>query len=96
MLPGDTKWKSFTETVLSTKVGYWLSVIVNAITLPFFATDFASGDPDRIFRASLIVGLIFTAVSLARQFAFRRMFNKLGHDENFYTLALRLYKRMRN
>lgn len=94
MTKRDTKWKSFTESAISTKVGYWLSVTVNAVTLPFFAADFASGDPDRIFHASLIVGMIFTAVSLVRQFAFRRMFAKLGYNENFYTLSVRLYKRI--
>jgi hypothetical protein len=42
-----------------------------------------------------MIGVWYTIFSVVRQYLFRRLFNKFGERENFYTLSVRLYKKIR-
>jgi hypothetical protein len=66
---------SFVEAWSNIFVGYVINLIANALILPHFVEGFTLQD-------NLIVGLIYTSISLVRQYIIRRWFNnqlyKLG------------------
>lgn len=88
----DSKWKSITETALSTKVGFWINYASNFVILPFFAIGIANRD----WLTFLEIGVIYTFISIVRQYAFRRMFNRLGANTNFLTLLQIAHQRIKN
>lgn len=55
---------SFTESVVNVFVGYWLAVLVQLVVLP-----------DLNAAEHLGIAAIFTAVSIVRSYAMRRIFN---------------------
>lgn len=61
---------SLVEVGLSTFAGFWLAVGANMIFLPLFPEPGA-------FSSAFSLGLIFTLISLARGYLFRRAFNLL-------------------
>ena len=62
---------SAVEAIASTAIGYIVAVATNALVLPAFGFPVSIGE-------SLAIGAIFTAVSLARGYAVRRLFVALG------------------
>ena len=66
----QTRGQSAVETVVGTAVGLLVSVAANMLVLPIF------GFHPRLDEAGLI-GLVFTAVSVARSYLMRRLFNWL-------------------
>ena len=63
----QSRLMSLVEAIANVVVGYGIAVLTQLIVFPWF------GLPARISDA-LALGLIFTAVSLARSFALRRLF----------------------
>ncbi len=66
----QTRGQSAVETAVSTTVGLLVSIAANMLVLPIF------GFHPRLDEAGLI-GLVFTAVSIARSYLMRRLFNWL-------------------
>ena len=64
----QTKKQSFIETLTSVFVGWLIGVILNMLVLPLFDYNITVVD-------SLLVSLIFTAVSVARGYVVRRIFD---------------------
>jgi hypothetical protein len=64
----QTRWMSFVEAVTNIVVGYGLAVLTQIIVFPFFGLHASLSD-------NLLLGFVFTIVSLARGFALRRIFN---------------------
>lgn len=64
----QTRWMSFVEAVTNIVVGYGLAVLTQIIVFPFFGLHVSLSD-------NLLLGSVFTIVSLARGFALRRIFN---------------------
>ena len=64
----QSKKDSLIESLTSTTIGWLIGVILNLTVLPLFDYDITVVD-------SLLVSLIFTAVSVARSYAVRRIFN---------------------
>lgn len=62
---------SAVEAIASTAIGYIVAVATNALVLPAVGFPVSIGE-------SLAIGAIFTAVSLARGYAVRRLFAALG------------------
>lgn len=60
---------SLVEAITSTCVGYALAVIVQVVAFPIFGFDIRLVD-------NLLLGAIFTAVSLTRSYALRRLFER--------------------
>ena len=58
------------EAVTNVAIGYLVSVLANVLILPLFGYNVTIGD-------SFAIGLAFTAVSLARSYVLRRVFNRL-------------------
>ena len=61
---------SATEAVANTALGYLISLAATAIILPLFGCAVTGADAAGISAA-------FTAISLARSFALRRLFNRI-------------------
>jgi hypothetical protein len=58
---------SFLEVVLSTAIGFFISMATTAIVFPAFGLPITVGD-------NFIITVIYTAVSIARGYVIRRMF----------------------
>ena len=67
----QSKKESLIETLTSVFVGWLIGVILNLTVLPLFDYNITVTD-------SLLVSLIFTAVSVARGYVVRRIFNSRG------------------
>lgn len=61
---------SATEAGTNVAIGYLVSVAANIIVLPAFGYDVTIAD-------SFAIGLAFTAISLARSYILRRVFNRI-------------------
>ena len=64
----QTRMMSLVESVANIIVGFAVAVITQLLVFPLFG--FAASLSD-----NLIIGLIFTVVSLCRSYALRRLFN---------------------
>ena len=66
----QSRTMSLVEAVTNVAVGYGLAVITQIIVFPLFGLHASLGE-------NLLIGCLFTAVSLVRSYAFRRIFNAL-------------------
>ena len=72
----QTKIGSIMEAVANIAVGFTINFIANLLILPLF------GFGTLTLANNFKIGVIFTFISLARQYVLRRWFNglKFGHD----------------
>lgn len=61
---------SFVESLANVAVGYGVAVMVQMLIFPVFGLHATLGQ-------NLILGAVFTVVSIARSFALRRMFEAI-------------------
>ncbi len=66
----QTRWMSFVESVANVLVGYGVAVLTQMLVFPLFGMRASVSD-------NLLIGVIFTVVSLARSFTLRRVFEGL-------------------
>lgn len=66
----QSRLMSATEAGTNVAIGYLVSVAANIIVLPAFGYDVTIAD-------SFAIGLAFTAISLARSYILRRVFNRI-------------------
>lgn len=66
----QTRTMSAVESVANVAVGYGVAVATQAAVFPLFGIHASLGD-------NLLIGVVFTAVSLVRSYALRRVFNRL-------------------
>lgn len=67
----QTKRQSFIESLTSTTIGIIIGIVLNLTVLPIFGYPVSLSD-------SLWISVIFTAVSVIRSYAVRRIFNSKG------------------
>ena len=67
----QTRWQSFLEAVTNIVVGYALAVLTQIIVFPLFGLHASVGE-------NLLIGGLFTCISLARSYVLRRLFNARG------------------
>jgi hypothetical protein len=72
----QTKFGSAIEVALNLAVGYTINFTANLLILPLF------GFKTLTVAKNLEIGVLFTVISIARQYVIRRWFNglKFGHD----------------
>ena len=72
----QTKLGSFVEAWANIAVGFGINFVANMMVLPLFGFHVTASD-------AFGIGLIFTAISLARSYVLRRWFNglKFGNRE---------------
>lgn len=61
---------SAVEAVANVAIGYVVAVAANAVVLPMFGLHPTAFD-------SFAIGALFTAISLARSYVLRRLFNRI-------------------
>ena len=66
----QSKLMSLIEAIANVVVGYGIAVLTQLVVFPWFGLPARVGD-------ALAIGLIFTAVSIARSFALQRLFEAL-------------------
>ena len=64
----QTRLMSLVESAANIVVGYGVAVMTQLLVFPLFGLAVSLGE-------NLMIGLIFTVVSLARSYALRRLFN---------------------
>ena len=64
----QTKKQSFIETLTSTTIGIIIGIVLNLTILPIFGYSVSLSD-------GVLISIIFTAVSIARSYTVRRIFN---------------------
>lgn len=71
-MKGQSRRHSFFEACLNVLIGYWIAVITQVLIFPLFGLQVSLGD-------NLLIGALFTIVSLIRSYALRRLFNHFHH-----------------
>lgn len=69
----QSKKGSAVETILNVGSGYFIAFGLNLYFLPYFV----DGISEYNVGIALIIGVVYTSVSMVRSFTFRRVFNKL-------------------
>lgn len=64
----QSRWMSLLEAATNTVVGYGLAVLTQIVAFPLFGLEPSLGE-------NLLIGGIFTVISLCRSFLLRRLFN---------------------
>ena len=65
----QTKTQSAVESVANVAIGYGVSLAANAAILPLFGIAISTAD-------NLVIGAIYTVISIARSYCVRRAFNR--------------------
>jgi len=82
----DSKLKSLTESIVNILPGFVIAYFSNLYILPLFAEGITASDPFTMLQ----IGFWYTIISVLRSYVFRRLFERLGENENFYTLVRRI------
>ena len=67
----QTRWMSLVESSANVVVGYGLAVLTQILVFPIFGLQASVGE-------NLLIGGVFTAISVIRSFALRRLFNRVN------------------
>jgi len=85
----DTKKKSLSEAFVNSFGSYPIGYAIGILILPI-SVGWLQEDP---FVANVFITLIFATVSFTRIYFLRRLFTKLGYDDNFIKLFIKLYRK---
>jgi len=82
----QTRTHSAIEAVANVAVGYSVAVAAQLAVFPLFGIRVSLGD-------NLAIGALFTAVSLARSYALRRLFNAwtIRHRQDYGVILARVF-----
>jgi hypothetical protein len=67
---GQSRLMSLVESAINVSIGYVVALITQIIVFPIFGLHAK-------IRDQILIGLIFTAVSIARSYWIRRLFNAI-------------------
>lgn len=68
MSRGQSKKHSFLESIVNVAIGYGIAILSQIAIFPLFGIHIP-------LRDNLLIGVIFTIVSIVRSYALRRAFN---------------------
>ena len=66
----QSKWMSLVESIANVVVGYGVAVVTQILVFPMFGLHAS-------LNQNLLIGLVFTGVSLVRSYFLRRVFEAL-------------------
>ena len=69
----QSKKESLLETFLSVGAGFFIALLLNLYMLPLFVSDISN----QVLSTAIVIGVIYTTVSMVRSYLFRRAFNTL-------------------
>jgi hypothetical protein len=67
----QSKFTSLIESATNILIGYWCAVLTQLIVFPIMGVDVS-------LNKNLMIGLVFTLISLLRSYVIRRVFNRFG------------------
>lgn len=70
-LMNQSSFSSLIESATNILIGYWCAVLAQLIVFPMMGIDIP-------LDKNLMIGLIFTLISLVRSYVIRRAFNRFG------------------
>jgi len=88
-MTGDTRKKSFTEAFINSFGAYPIGYGIGILILPI-SVGWINEDP---LTANIFITLTYAIVSFIRVYFLRRLFTKLGYDDNFIRLAISIFRR---
>ncbi|WP_229772944.1 DUF7220 family protein [Burkholderia cenocepacia] len=69
----QTKRNSFIEAMTNTAIGYFINYTANLLIFPLFGMHISP-------KANILLGLIYTGISIVRGYVLRRVFNRFTGD----------------
>ena len=86
----DTRKKSLSEAFVNSfgayPIGYGIGIIILPISLGWLHED--------PLLANVFITLTYATVSFVRVYFLRRLFTRLGFDDNFIKLGINLYRKL--
>ena len=86
----DTRSKSLSEAFVNSfggyPIGYGIGVIVLPLSMGWLQED--------VFTANIFITLVYATASFLRIYYLRRVFERIGFDDNFIRLAMKLYRKV--
>lgn len=67
----QSRTNSLIESATNILIGYWCAVLTQIIVFPIMGIDIS-------LNKNLMIGLVFTLISLLRSYVIRRAFNRFG------------------
>jgi hypothetical protein len=67
----QSRTNSLIESATNILIGYWCAVLTQLIVFPIMEIDVS-------MSKNLMIGLVFTLISLLRSYVIRRFFNRFG------------------
>jgi len=87
----DSRSKSLSEAFVNSfggyPIGYGIGVIVLPISMGWLQED--------VFTANIFITLVYATVSFLRIYYLRRLFERIGFDDNFIRLGMKLCLKVR-
>jgi len=88
----DSHKKSLSEAFVNSFGGYPVGYGLGIVILPL-SMGWIQEDP---LVANLAITFVYASVSFIRSYFFRRIFERLGIDDNFIRLGSKLFYKMKN
>ena len=86
----DSRKKSLSEAFVNSfgayPIGYGIGILILPISLGWLQED--------PLLANVFITLTYATVSFIRVYFLRRLFTKLGYDDNFIKLGIKLYQKL--
>ena len=83
----DSRSKSLSEALVNSfggyPIGYGIGIIILPISMGWLQED--------VFTANIFITLVYATVSFLRIYYLRRIFERIGFDDNFIRLGMKLY-----
>ena len=87
----DSRSKSLSEAFVNSfgayPIGYGIGIVILPLSMGWLQDD--------VYTANIFITLVYATFSFLRIFFLRRLFERLGFDDNFIRLAMRLYQKIR-
>jgi len=87
----DTKAKSLSEAFVNSfgayPIGYAIGIVILPLSMGWLQED--------VYTANIFITLVYATFSFVRIFFLRRLFERLGVDDNFIRLGMKLYSKIR-
>jgi len=85
----DSRKKSLSEAFINSfgafPIGYGIGILILPLSVGWLAED--------PLTANIFITMTYATVSFIRVYVLRRTFSRLGVDDNFIKLAIKLYQR---
>jgi len=87
----DTRRKSLSEAFVNSfgayPIGYGLGIIILPLSMGWLQED--------VFTANVFITLVYATFSFVRVYYLRRLFERLGVDDNFIRLGMKFYQKIK-